>query len=89
MPDFKEIIAEKKAWREFMAQVKQLPSDYQLVFSEIQKYVYVIHPYQAMKILAEVFEVFQEGAARNSQVLELTSSDVAGFVDAIAESLSE
>ena len=38
--NIKDIIEEKKEWRAHMARVKALPKDYQIVYKEIQKYLF-------------------------------------------------
>ena len=39
-----DIIEGKKEWRAHMARVKALPQDYQIVYKEIQKYLFKVGP---------------------------------------------
>lgn len=80
----KDIIEGKKEWRAHMARVKGLPSEYQIVYQEIQKYFYKIGPVELMEgigLLTGIVDLFEEGAARGKGVLEVTGKDVAAFCD--------
>lgn len=82
--NIKEIIEEKKEWREQMARVKALPKDYQIVYKEIQKYIFKVGTVEAkdsMDLLLGIVDFFEEGAALGKEVLEVTGSDVAAFCD--------
>lgn len=82
--NIKEIIEEKKEWREHMARVKALPKDYQIVYKEIQKYIFKVGTVEAkdsMDLLLGIVDFFEEGAALGKEVLEVTGSDVAAFCD--------
>jgi len=79
-----DIIEGKKEWRAHMAHVKALPQDYQIVYKEIQKYLFKIGPVEldnGTGLLSEIIDFFEEGAALGKGVLEVTSSDVAAFCD--------
>ena len=39
-----DIIEGKKQWRAHMARVKALPPDYQIVYKEIQRYLFKVGP---------------------------------------------
>ena len=83
-----EIIAGKKQWRELMARVDALPHDYQVVYHEIQKYVFKAGPADAnegIDLLAGIIGLFEEGAAAGKPVLDVTGRDVAGFCDGLIE----
>lgn len=84
----KQIIEEKRAWRAHMARVKALPEDYQLVYREIQKYIFKagpVEPNASIDLLAEIAQLFWEGAAAGRTVLEVTGDDVAAFCDALID----
>lgn len=84
----KQIIEEKRAWRAHMARVKALPEDYQLVYREIQKYIFKAGPAEpnaSIDLLAEIVHLFWEGAAAGRTVLEVTGDDVAAFCDALID----
>ncbi|MDR0270341.1 DUF1048 domain-containing protein [Paenibacillus sp.] len=79
-----DIIQGKKEWRAHMARVKALPRDYQIVYNEIQKYLFKVGPVElteGMGLLSGIVDLFEEGAALGKGVLEVTGSDVAAFCD--------
>jgi len=79
-----DIIEGKKEWRKHMARVKELPQDYQIVYREIQKYLYKVGPAQltnGTELLSGIIDFFVEGAALGKGVLEVTGSNVADFCD--------
>lgn len=81
-----DIIEGKKEWRAHVARVKALPQDYQSVYKEIQKYLFMVGPVEqtaAMSLLSGIVDLFEEGAALGKGVLEVTGNDVAAFCDAL------
>ena len=79
-----DIIEGKKEWREHMARIKMLPQDYQIVYKEIQKYLFKVGPVELNEgtgLLSGIVDLFEEGAALEKGVLEVTGSDVAAFCD--------
>jgi DNA-binding ferritin-like protein (Dps family) len=79
-----DIIEGKKEWRAHIARVKALPSDYQIVYKEIQKYLFKVGPIQLSEgtgVLSGIIDLFEEGAVMGKGVLEVTGSDVAAFCD--------
>ncbi|MBA4700092.1 MAG: DUF1048 domain-containing protein [Ruminococcus sp.] len=79
-----DIIQGKKEWRAHMARVKALPQDYQIVYKEIQKYLFKVSPVELAEgtgLLSGIIDFFEEGAALGKGVLEVTGSDVAAFCD--------
>ena len=82
--NIQDIIEGKKEWRAHMARVKALPQDYQIVYKEIQKYLYKVGPVElteGIDLLSGIVDLFEEGAAAGKSVLEVTGSDVAAFCD--------
>jgi len=80
----RDIIEGKKEWRAHMARVKTLPQDYQMVYKEIQKYLFKVGPVEltcGTGLLSGIVDLFVEGAASGKGVLEVTGSDVAAFCD--------
>ena len=79
-----DIIEGKKEWRAHMARVKALPQDYQIVYKELQKYLFKVGPVELTEgtgLLSGIVDLFEEGAAAGKGVLEVTGSDVAAFCD--------
>lgn len=79
-----DIIEGKKEWRAHLSRVKALPQDYQIVYQEIQKYLFKVGPVEltdGIGLLTGIVDLFTEGAASGKGVLEVTGSDVAAFCD--------
>ena len=78
-----DIIEGKKQWRAHVARVKALPPDYQIVYKEMQKYLFKVGPVDLMDggLLAGIVDFFEEGVAAGKGVLELIGNDVAAFSD--------
>ncbi|MGQ3480748.1 DUF1048 domain-containing protein [Paenibacillus sp. TY11] len=80
----RDIIEGKKEWRAHVVRLKALPQDYQIVYKEIQKYLFKVGPVELTDgtgLLAGIIDLFEEGAALGKGVLEVTGSDVAAFCD--------
>ncbi len=74
----------QKKWRAHMARVKALPQDYQIVYKEIQNYLFKVGPVEltdGTDLLSGIVDLFEEGAALGKGVLEVTGNDVAAFCD--------
>ncbi|HWQ99162.1 MAG TPA: DUF1048 domain-containing protein [Clostridia bacterium] len=79
-----EMIQQKKQWRAHMRRVKQLPRDYQIVYTEMQKYIFLIGTVEyegTMGVLSGIVDLLAEGAAAGKDVLDVTGRDVAGLCD--------
>jgi DNA-binding ferritin-like protein (Dps family) len=78
-----DIIEGKKQWRAHMARVKALPQDYQIVYKEMQRYLFKVGPVDLPDgpLLPRIVDFFEEGAAAGKGVLELIGNDVAAFCD--------
>ena len=83
----RDIIEGKKAWRAHVARVGALPPDYQIVYREIQKYLFKVGPTDLTDggLLARIVDFFEEGAATDRGVTELVGRDVAAFCDDLIE----
>ena len=79
----------QKKWRAHTARVRALPQDYQIVYKEIQNYLFKVGPVELTEgtdflstdLLSGILDLFEEGAALGKGVLEVTGSDVAAFCD--------
>ncbi|MCM1943515.1 DUF1048 domain-containing protein [Streptomyces sp. G3] len=78
-----DIIEGKKQWRAHMARVKALPPDYQVVYKEMQKYLFKVGPVSLSDgaLLPGIVDFFEEGVAEGKGVLELIGTDAAAFCD--------
>lgn len=82
MNDFlKKIIGDKKEWRAMEARAKALPKDYQVVYHDIQQYIWKSSESNGLEIFKGLLDLFEEGAANGRKALEITGNDVAGFCD--------
>lgn len=80
----RDFIDGKKKWRAHVARVKRLPQDYQIVYREIQRYLFKVGPIELTEgagLLSGIVDLFEEGAASGKDVLEVTGTDVARFCD--------
>src|SRR5690348_7416679 len=77
------MIEGKKQWRAHMARGKALPRDYQIVYKEIQRYLFKVGPVDLSDgtLLSGIVDFFEEGVAAGKGVLELIGNDVAAFCD--------
>jgi len=85
-----DIIEGKKEWRAHMERVKALPQDYQIVYKEIQKYLFKVGPVELTEgtdLLSGIIDLFKEGAASGKGVLEVTGNNVATFCDDLIKDL--
>lgn len=81
----RDIIDGKRQWRAHMERVKALPADYQIVYGEIQKYLFKVGPVSLTggDLLSEIVEFFEGGAAAGTSAITLIGPDVAGFCDSL------
>jgi len=85
-----DVIDGKRQWRAHMARVKALPPDYQIVYKEIQRYLFKVGPTDLPDghLLSGIVDFFEEGAAAGTGVLALIGNDVAAFCDGLVEDSS-
>ena len=77
------VIEGKRQWRAHMARVKALPPDYQIVYKEIQRYLFKVGPVDLPDgpVLSGIVDFFEEGVAAGKGATELIGNDVAAFCD--------
>jgi DNA-binding ferritin-like protein (Dps family) len=82
-----DIIEGKKQWRAHMARVKLLPADYQIVYREMQRYLFKVGPTSLTdgRLLPGIVDFFEEGVASGKGVLQLIGNDVAAFCDELVK----
>ncbi|GGS24071.1 hypothetical protein GCM10010269_73520 [Streptomyces humidus] len=82
-----DIVEGKKQWRAHAARVKALPPDYQIVYKEMQRYLFKVGPISLSdgSLLPGIVDFFEEGVAAGKGVLELIGTDVAAFCDGLVE----
>jgi DNA-binding ferritin-like protein (Dps family) len=78
-----DVIEGKRQWRAHMARVKALPPDYQIVYKEMQRYLFKVGPVAVADghLLSGIVDFFEEGVAAGKGVLEFVGNDVAAFCD--------
>jgi DNA-binding ferritin-like protein (Dps family) len=79
-----KLIGDKREWNEMQARAKALPAEYQIVYREMQDYMFKRSGGDGMdiiRILKDVLELFEGGAAEKRQVLDVTGENVASFCD--------
>ena len=84
----KKIIKEKKEWKTYQARIKALPEQYQIVYHEIQKYLFKVCCTEGIsydEVLLGILELFEESAVTGKNVLDVTGMDVASFCDSLLE----
>jgi DNA-binding ferritin-like protein (Dps family) len=90
MLDFlNKIIGDKKEWKRMEARSKALPRDYQIVYGEIMKYMFMRSGGDGMDIVAilkDLLGLFETSAADGKHALEVTGEDVATFCDELLRS---
>ncbi|WP_026690489.1 DUF1048 domain-containing protein [Alteribacter aurantiacus] len=82
--NIKKIIEGKREWRAHVVRVKSLPKDYQIVYKEIQIYLFKVGPIELCEgngLLSDILDFFEEGVLAGKDVLEITGTDVASFCD--------
>lgn len=80
----RDIIEGKKEWKAHVARVNALPKDYQIVYKEIQKYIFKVGPVELSEgigLLSGIVDLFEEGSSMGKGVLEVIGKDVAAFCD--------
>lgn len=81
---FKQIHADKVEYKKQMARLKKLPHEYQIVYEEIQKFLWEFATGDGMDMLSAMYgllDFFEEGAANNVPVLQLVGEDVGSFAE--------
>jgi len=82
-----DIVEGKRQWRAHTARVKALPSEYRIVYKEMQRYLFKVGPIDLPEgpLLPGIVDFFEEGVAAGKGVLQLTGDDVAAFCDGLVE----
>jgi DNA-binding ferritin-like protein (Dps family) len=87
--NIKKIMESKREYKQQMARVEALPEDYQFVFKEIQKHMWMFAGGDGMDMLQihyDLIDLFESGASEGKRVLEITGEDVAAFCDELLRS---
>lgn len=81
----RDIIEGKRQWRAHVARVRALPPDYQIVYEELQKYLFKVGPLSLTdgNLLSELIDFFEGGVAEGRGVTELIGTNVVSFCDGL------
>jgi len=80
----KYVRLEKLRYKQVMARVNSLPEEYRFMYHKIQHYMWSHAGGDGMdmiRVLADLLELFEAGAADGKRVLGVTGPDVAEFCD--------
>jgi DNA-binding ferritin-like protein (Dps family) len=81
---FTYVRQEKRRYKAMMARVKALPEEYGYMYRKIEHYMWSHAGGDGMdmiRILADLLDLFEAGAADGKRVLEMTGPDVAEMCD--------
>lgn len=81
---FKQVHTDKVAYNKQMARLKEFPVEYQIVYKEIQKFLWEFTAGDGMDMLPvmlELLDFFEEGTVNNTPVLQLVGEDVGSFAE--------
>jgi DNA-binding ferritin-like protein (Dps family) len=81
---FRYIRQEKRRYKQVVARVNALPEEYRFMYHKIQKYMWNHAGGDGMdmiRVLADLLELFEAGAADGRRVLQVTGPDVAALCD--------
>jgi len=78
-------VEEKKEWRAMEARAKALPKEYRIVYNEVKHYIWKSSGLDAIDIFKGLLDLFEEGAANGTSVLEITGENVAAFCDELVK----
>lgn len=90
MNPISKMIREKKEWRAFQARVKKMPKDYQIVYKEVEKYLFNFATGSGMDTVNGIYQLIdflEEGAKAQIPVLDYVGQDVGQFAEDYRKSL--
>lgn len=71
----------KREWKVMEKRAKLLPHDYKVAYEEIKQYIWKSSGVSTIDVFKVLLDMFEEGAANNKKILEITGNDVAAFCD--------
>lgn len=82
--------ADKQEWRAQMKKVHAMPKEYQIVYKEVEKYLFTFAGGNGQDTLAGLYQLIdflQTGADNQIPVLDYVGSDVGEFAESFRQSL--
>jgi DNA-binding ferritin-like protein (Dps family) len=81
-------IEEKRAYKQMMKRVHDLPKDYRFAFRKIQHYMFTVGSpngdktiFRDLTMFTNLVDFFEENAAEGRPVLDVIGSDISAFSD--------
>lgn len=74
-------ISGKREWNAMEKRAKALPRDYKIAYEEIKQYLWKSSGVSTIDAFKTLLDMFEEGAANDRKVLDITGDDVAAFCD--------
>lgn len=74
---------------EYLARIKSLPQDYQIVYNGMSNYMWSsgVGGSGIMEVLLDVLSMLEDGAKDEKNILDITGEDVIGFADSLLREL--
>lgn len=82
--------ADKQEWRAQMKKVHAMPKEYQIVYKEVEKYLFTFADGNGQDTIAGLYQLIdflQTGADNQIPVLDYVGSDVGEFAESFRQSL--
>ena len=85
-----KVIGPKQGWREYKARARQLPASYRTALDALERYLNYLGPGgDGGAILADLLDLFEQGAANGSPLREVVGEDPVAFIEAFIENYRE
>ena len=89
--NIKNIMEQKKEYKKIQQRVKKLPEDYQYVFKELEKRIWLeteIFDEELKIIYEDILSMFENGIKNNQNVCDIVGKNIYEFIDDTIKSLS-
>lgn len=89
--NIKNIMEQKKEYKKIQQRVKKLPEDYQYVFKELEKRIWLeteIFDEELKIIYEDILSMFENGVKNNQNVCDIVGKNIYEFIDDTIKSLS-
>ena len=89
--NIKNIMEQKKEYKKIQQRVKKLPEDYQYVFKELEKRLWLeteIFDEELKIIYEDILSMFENGIKNNQNVCDIVGKNIYEFIDDTIKSLS-
>jgi len=79
-----KMVGEKRQWREYKARKQRLPENYRAALDAAERYTYysgLADGESIMRMLGDLIDFFEQGAANGTPIRELVGEDPVEFMD--------